>query len=127
MSSWSEAGGGDDLVGGFGQLGEAVGQAGAGQDEGVGVGVFGLAEFGQQVQVVAEGLQLLVGFFRQEIAGIAWRSLPTALRSRNRSYRSRTAFSAVPTASGGNPQWPSPTGGSARTFWPRPLSVASAR
>jgi hypothetical protein len=33
--------------------------------------VFGLAEFGQQVQVVAEGLQLLVGLFRQEIAGLA--------------------------------------------------------
>ncbi|MDR6841201.1 hypothetical protein [Pseudoxanthomonas sacheonensis] len=44
--------GGGDLVGGFGQLGEAVGQAGAGQNEGVGVGVFGLAEFGQQVQVL---------------------------------------------------------------------------
>ena len=32
-------------------MGEAVGQAGAGQDEGVGVGVFGFAEVGQQVQV----------------------------------------------------------------------------
>ena len=39
----SEGGGGGDLLCGFGQLGEAVGQAGAGQDEGVGVGVFGLA------------------------------------------------------------------------------------
>ena len=58
---WPEGRGGHDLVGGFGQLGEAVGQASAGQDEGVRVGVFGLAEFGQQVQVVAEGLQLLVG------------------------------------------------------------------
>jgi len=57
-----------------------VGQAGAGQDEAVGVGVFGLAEFGQQVQVVAEGLQLLVGFFRQEIAGLAWRSVPISIK-----------------------------------------------
>ena len=47
---------GDDLVGGFGQLGEAVGQAVARQDEGVGVGVFGLAEFGQQVQVLGNVL-----------------------------------------------------------------------
>ena len=47
----SEGGGGHDLVSGFGQLGEAVGQAGAGQDEGVGVEVFGLAEVVQQVQV----------------------------------------------------------------------------
>jgi hypothetical protein len=45
-----------------------------------GVGVFGLAEFGQQVQVVAEGLQLLVGFFRQEIAGLAWRSVPISIK-----------------------------------------------
>lgn len=36
---------------------------------------FGPAELGQQVQAVAEGLQLLMGFFRQEIAGSAWRSL----------------------------------------------------
>ena len=41
---------------------------------------FGLAEFGQQVQVVAEGLQLLVGFFRQEVAGLAWRSLARDVR-----------------------------------------------
>ena len=47
-----EAGRNHDLVGGFGQLDEAVGQAGAGQDEVVGVGVFGLAGFGQQVQVL---------------------------------------------------------------------------
>ena len=70
----------DDLVGGFGQLGEAVGQAGAGQDEVVGVDVFGLAEFGQQVQVVAERLQLLVGFFRQVVAGLAWRSVPISIK-----------------------------------------------
>lgn len=38
-----------------------MGQAGVGQDEMVGVGVFGLAELGQQVQVVVEGLQLLMG------------------------------------------------------------------
>ena len=61
-------------------MGEAVGQAGAGQDEGIGVGVFGLAEFGQQVQVVAEGLQLLVGFFRQMVAGLAWRSIPISIK-----------------------------------------------
>jgi len=79
-SPWPEGGGGDDLVGGFGQLGEAVGQAGAGQDEVVGFEDFGLAEFGQQVQVVAEGLQLLVGFFRQEIAGLAWRSVPIPIK-----------------------------------------------
>ena len=48
---WPEAGSGD-LAGGFGQLGEAMGQAGAGQDEVVGVGVFGLAEFGQRVSWV---------------------------------------------------------------------------
>jgi hypothetical protein len=45
LARWLVVDGSDDLVGGFGQLGEAVGQAGAGQDEGVGVGVFGLAEF----------------------------------------------------------------------------------
>ena len=71
----SEDGGGGDLVGGFGQVGEAVGQAGAGQDEGVGFDVFGLAEVCQQVQVFAEALQLVMGFFRQVIAGLAWRSL----------------------------------------------------
>jgi len=48
-----------------------VGQAGAGQDEVVGFEDFGLAEFGQQVQVVAEALQLLEGFFRQVVAGRA--------------------------------------------------------
>ena len=73
---WPEGGSGGDLVGGFDQLGEAVGQAGAGQDEAVGVGVFGLAELGRQVQVVAEGLQLLVGFFGPVVAGLAWRSIP---------------------------------------------------
>ena len=55
-------------------------QAGAGQNEGVGVSVFGLAQFGQQVQVVAEGLQLLVGFFRQEIAGLAWPAIPISIK-----------------------------------------------
>ena len=45
----SEGGGGGDLVGGFGQVGEAVGQAGAGQDEVIGFEDFGLAEFGPQV------------------------------------------------------------------------------
>jgi phosphoglycerate dehydrogenase-like enzyme len=45
-----------------------------GQDEAVRVGVLGLAELGQQVQVVAEGLQLLVSLFRQ-VAGLAWCSL----------------------------------------------------
>ena len=38
----------DDAVGGVGQVGEAVGQAGAGEDEAVGVLVFGDAELGQQ-------------------------------------------------------------------------------
>jgi hypothetical protein len=33
---WPEDGGGGDLVGGFGLRGEAVGQAGARQDEAVG-------------------------------------------------------------------------------------------
>jgi hypothetical protein len=51
-----------------------------GQDEGVGVGLFGWAEFGQQVQVVAEGLQLLVGFFRQVVAGLAWRSVSISIK-----------------------------------------------
>jgi len=37
---------GGNLVGGVGQLGEAVGQAAAVQDEAVGVEDFGLAEFG---------------------------------------------------------------------------------
>jgi hypothetical protein len=46
----------------------------------VGIGVFGLAEFGQQVQVVAERLQLLVGFFRQGIAGLAWLSAPISIK-----------------------------------------------
>ena len=75
-----EDGGGGDLVGGFGQVGEAVGQAGAGQDEGVGFDVFGLAEVCEQVQVFAEGLQLLVGFFRQVVAGLAWRSIPISIK-----------------------------------------------
>src|SRR5688572_23553739 len=44
----SEGGSGGDLVGGFGQEGEAVGQAGAGKDQGVGFDVFGLAEVCQQ-------------------------------------------------------------------------------
>ncbi|KAF1706969.1 hypothetical protein CSC73_14235 [Pseudoxanthomonas sacheonensis] len=35
----------------------------------VGVEDFRLAEFGQQVQVLAEALQLLVGFFGQQVAG----------------------------------------------------------
>jgi len=48
-----------DLVGGRGQLGEAVGQAGAGQDEVVGFEDFGLAEFGRQVQVLENVLRPL--------------------------------------------------------------------
>ena len=56
-------------------MGEAVGQAGVGQDEVVRVEDFWLAEFGQQVEMVTEVLQLLVGFFRQETAGPAWHSL----------------------------------------------------
>ena len=56
-----------------------MGQAGAGQDEGVGFDVFGLAEVCQQVQVFSEGLQLLVGFFRHEIAGVARRSIPISI------------------------------------------------
>jgi hypothetical protein len=60
-------------------LGEAVGQAGAGQDEGVGFEDFGLAEFGQRLQVVAEGLQLPVRFFRQKKPG--WHGVPFLFRS----------------------------------------------
>lgn len=57
-------------VGGVGEVGEAVGQAGAGEDEVVGVLVFGGAELGQQVQVVAQGLQFGVGLGGQVVAGV---------------------------------------------------------
>ena len=67
--------GGDDAVGGVGQVGEAVGQAGAGQDEVVGVFGFGEAELGQQVQVVAQGLQFGVGLSGQVVAGMGGRSV----------------------------------------------------
>lgn len=62
--------GSDDVVGGVGEVGEAVGQAGAGEDEVVGVLVFGGAELGQQVQVVAQGLQFGVGLGGQVVAGV---------------------------------------------------------
>lgn len=65
--------GGDDVVGGVGEVGEAVGQAGAGEDEVVGVLVFGGAELGQQVQVVAQGLQFDVGVGGQVVAGVGVR------------------------------------------------------
>lgn len=65
----------DDAVGGVGQVGEAVGQAGAGEDEAVGVLVFGDAELGQQVQVVAQGLQFGVGLGGQVVAGVGERSV----------------------------------------------------
>jgi hypothetical protein len=65
----------DDAVGGVGQVGEAVGQAGAGEDEAVGVFVLGDAELGQQVQVVAQGLQFGVGVGGQVIAGVGERSV----------------------------------------------------
>ncbi len=39
----------------------------------VGVEDSWLAEFGPQARVLVQGLQLLAGFFRQEIAGLAWR------------------------------------------------------
>ena len=52
MPPWLRIPAAGDLVGGFGQVAEAVGQAGAGQDEGVGFEDFRLAEFGQQVQVL---------------------------------------------------------------------------
>ena len=67
--------GGDDVVGGVGEVGEAVGQAGAGEDEVVGVLVFGGAELGQQVQVVAQGLQFGVGGGGQVVAGVGGRSV----------------------------------------------------
>ena len=67
--------GGDDAVGGVGQVGEAVGQAGAGEDEAVGVFVLGDAELGQQVQVVAQGLQFGVGVGGQVVAGVGERSV----------------------------------------------------
>lgn len=51
----------DDAVGRVGQVDEAVGQAGARDDEAVRVFLFGDAELGQQVQVVAQGLQFGVG------------------------------------------------------------------
>ncbi len=57
--------GGHDVVGGVGgvgEVGEAVGQAVAGEDEVVGVLGFGGAELGQQVQVVAQGLEFGVCF-----------------------------------------------------------------
>lgn len=38
-----------------------MGQAGTGEDEAVGMLVFGDAELGQQVQVVPQGLQFAVG------------------------------------------------------------------
>jgi len=63
----------DDAVGGVGQVGEAVGQAGAGEDEAAGVLVFGDAELGQQVQVVAQGLQFGVGAGGQVVAGVGER------------------------------------------------------
>lgn len=63
----------DDAVGGVGQVGEAVGQACAGEDEAVGVLVFGDAELGQQVQVVAQGLQFGVGLGGQVVAGVGGR------------------------------------------------------
>ena len=56
-------------------MGEAVGQAGAGEDEVVGVLVFGGAELGQQVQVVAQGLQFGVGLSGQVVAGVGERSV----------------------------------------------------
>jgi len=65
--------GSDDVVGGVGEVGEAVGQAGAGEDEVVGVLVFGGAELGQQVQVVAQGLQFGVGLGGQVVAGVGGR------------------------------------------------------
>ena len=67
--------GGDDVVGGVGEVGEAVGQAGAGEDEVVGVLVFGGAELGEQVQVVAQGLQFGVGGGGQVVAGFGERSV----------------------------------------------------
>lgn len=67
--------GGDNAVCGVGQVGEAVGQAGAGQDEVVGVFGFGDAELGQQVQVVAQGLQFGVGLGGQVVAGMGGRSV----------------------------------------------------
>lgn len=63
--------GSDDVVGGIGEVGEAVGQAGAGEDQVVGVVGFGDAELGQQVQVLAQGLQFFVGFEGQVVAGVA--------------------------------------------------------
>lgn len=65
----------DDAVGGVGQVGEAVGQAGAGEDEAVGVFVLGDAELGQQVQMVAQGLEFGVGVGGQVVAGIGERSV----------------------------------------------------
>jgi hypothetical protein len=67
--------GSDDVVSGVGEVGEAVGQAGAGEDKVVGVLVFGGAELGQQVQVVAQGLQFGVGVGGQVVAGVGERSV----------------------------------------------------
>lgn len=67
--------GGDDAVGGVGQVGEAVGQAGARDQQVVGVFCLGGAELGQQVQVVAQGLQFGVGFGRQVVTGVGERSV----------------------------------------------------
>lgn len=61
------------MVGGVSEVGEAVGQAGAGEDEVVGVLVFGGAELGQQVQVVAQGLQFGVGLGGQVVARVGGR------------------------------------------------------
>jgi len=46
-----------------------------GEDEVVGVLVFGGAELGQQVQVVAQGLQFGVGLGGQVVAGVGERSV----------------------------------------------------
>ena len=67
--------GSDDVVGGVGEVGEAVGQAAAAEDEVAGVLVFGGAELGQQVQVVAQGLQFGVGVGGQVVAGVGERSV----------------------------------------------------
>ena len=66
---------GDDVVGGVGEVGEAVGQAVAGKDEVVGILRFGGAELGQQVQVVAQGLEFGVCVDGQVVTGVGGRSV----------------------------------------------------
>ena len=65
--------GDDNAVGDVGQVVEAVDQAGAGEDKAVRVLVFGDTEPGQQVQVVAQGLEFGVGLGGQVVAGIGGR------------------------------------------------------